>query len=143
MNDRIVHADKKLRKTVILALIALMIVGGLCHWYVAEDLRELQTLSKVDPEGAIAGFKKLLTVIAAVNGLISVVFTVYFFFVGHRTWQSGIYPPEGLRVIKDTVVRTGAQAKLMALVHFTVAAVILSTNFLIWRIYLFIDETLR
>ena len=47
--------------------------------------------------------------------LLLLVTGVYFIILARRTFKSGQYPPPGVRVIRDTRLRTGTQVKKIAL----------------------------
>jgi len=112
--DEIIPADKGLRnKTIILVIIivlAVMIVGPYLSGYLA-DLRQ-EGVER--PESA---YPKMITLMKWVLGSAALGITltgVYLLIIAFRSLKAGRYPPPGMKVIKDTRIKTGRQAKIMA-----------------------------
>ena len=115
MNQDIVPADKNLRKKFFiflgLSVIAVLIIVP----YFNEYIEQIKQAFKENPEVA---FKKSMFVLKASLGFVSLLLLmtgVYFIILARRTLRSGQYPPPGMRVIRDTRLRTGTQAKRAAI----------------------------
>jgi membrane protein implicated in regulation of membrane protease activity len=111
MNQDIVPADKNLRKKFFiflgLSVIAVLIIVP----YFNEYLEEIKQVFKENPEVA---FKKSMFVLKATLSFVSLLLVmtgIYLIVLARRTLKSGQYPPPGMRVIRDTRLRTGTQAK--------------------------------
>jgi NADH:ubiquinone oxidoreductase subunit 4 (subunit M) len=121
--DEIIPADKGLRKKTIIGIIlAAMILGPYLNGYLA-DLRQE---GEERPESA---YPKMITLMKWVLGSAAFLITltgVYLLVIAFRALKAGRYPPPGMKVIKDTRVKTGRQAKIMAyLLIFNSGAIIL------------------
>jgi hypothetical protein len=59
---------------------------------------------------------------------------VYFIILVRRTFESGQYPPPGMRVIRETRLRRGTQAKMagISLIIFSCILIVLTLFFLYW-----------
>jgi MFS family permease len=124
--EEIIPADKGLRKKAIILVIgivlAVMIVGPYLSGYLA-DLRQ-EGLER--PESA---YPKMITLVKWVLGSAALGITltgVYLLVIAFRALKAGRYPPPGMKVIKETRVKTGLQARIMAyLLIFNSGAIIL------------------
>jgi MFS family permease len=124
--DEIIPADKGLRnKTIILVIgvvLAAMILGPYLNGYLADLKQE----GEKRPELA---HPQLITLMKWVLGTAALGITlagVYLLVIAFRALKAGRYPPPGMKVIKDTRVKTGRQAKIMAyLLIFNSAAILL------------------
>ena len=69
----------------------------------------------VDPlEAAIERLERWTTVLGWIGGLSFVGIGLWMFALGWRINRAGQYPPPGMKVIRDTPIRTGPQARTMA-----------------------------
>ena len=87
-----------------------MILGPYLNGYLA-DLRQE---GEVRPELA---YPKMITLMKWVLGsaALGIILTgVYLLVIAFRALKVGRYPPPGMKVIKDTRVKTGRPAKIMA-----------------------------
>ena len=134
MNQDIVPADKNLRKKFFiflgLSVIAVLIIVPYFNGY----LEEIKQVFKENPEVA---FKKSMFVLKATLSFVSlllVVTGIYLMFLARKTLKSGQYPPPRMRVIRDTRLRTGTQAKVSAisLIVISCILIILAFFFLYW-----------
>jgi hypothetical protein len=83
--------------------------------YFNEYLEQIKQVFKENPELA---FKKSMFALKVSLGLVSFLLLmagVYFIILARRTFKSGQYPPPGMRVISNTRLRNGTQAKKAAL----------------------------
>lgn len=135
-----IQADKKLRKQVIIGILLFIPVGGILTHLILTDFEECMLLAQTDTELAISRFRDLLTILTVANGVISIAFAIYFISVATKIYQSGCYPPKGMRVIRDTRVLTGKEATTMAVFHIFIAILVLSSNVLMGYIYFILDK---
>ena len=139
--DEIIPADKGLRnKTIILVIIivlAVMIVGPYLSGYLA-DLRQ-EGVER--PELA---YPKIITLMKWVLGSAALLITLtgaYLLMIAFRSLKAGRYPPPGMKVIKDTRVKTGRPAKIMAyLLIFNSVAIILLIGLVLFLFMLMAEK---
>ena len=124
--DEIIPADKGLRKKTIILIIgivlAVMIVGPYLSGYLA-DLRQEGV------ERPKSAYPRMITLMKWVLGSAALGITLagaYLLIIAFRSLKAGRYPPPGMKVIRDTRIKTGRQAKIMAyLLIFNSGAIIL------------------
>ena len=134
MDQDMVRADKSLRKKLILFLILFTIIVILIEPTINRYIEEIKQTSEKDPELA---FKKSMVALKVSLGLVSFLLLmtgVYFIALARRTFKSGQYPPPGMRVIRDTRLRTGTQAKRAGiyLIALSCILIIFACFFLYW-----------
>ena len=134
MNQDIVPADKNLRKKFFISLGLLVIAVFIILPYFNEYLEQIKQVSKENPEVA---FKKSMFVLKATLSFVSLLLVmtgIYLMVLARRTLKSGQYPPPGMRVIRDTRLRTGTQAKVSAisLIVISCILIVLAFFFLYW-----------
>jgi hypothetical protein len=134
MNQDIVPADKNLRKKFFiflgLSVIAVLIIVPYFNGY----LEQIKQAFKENPEVA---FKKSMLVLKATLSFVSLLLVmteIYLIFLARRTLKSGQYPPLGMRVIRDTRLRTETQTKVSAisLIVISCILIVLAFFFLYW-----------
>ena len=134
MNQDIVPADKNLRKKFFiflgLSVIAVLIIVPYFNGY----LEQIKQAFKENPEVA---FKKSMFVLKATLGFVSfllVMTGIYSMSLARRTLKSGQYPPPGMRVIRDTRLRTGTQAKRAGILLIALSGILIifACFFLYW-----------
>ena len=134
MDQDMVWADKSLRKKLILFLILFTIIVILIEPTINRYIEEIKQTSEKDPELA---FKKSMVALKVSLGLVSFLLLmtgVYFIALVRRTFKSGQYSPPGMRVIRDTRLRTGTQAKRagISLIALSCIFIIFACFFLYW-----------
>jgi hypothetical protein len=124
MDGKIIRADRKLRKNLILFVTAALIMGLISIFYFQSFLQDLNALAKSDPEQALARALQLLHTVNIVNAIVLSLFALYFlqFFV--LTYGSAQYPPPGVRVFKDRKVILGKGARIRGVVGVAIALVL-------------------
>ena len=110
----IVPADKRLRRWTILTAVLLtaagLVVIGLLHG-------QLQAIEKQAAENLPAAKETaicLTTILAWSGGLGFVGMGAWLWWLGRRINRADRFPPPGMKVIKDTPVRTGVKARRLA-----------------------------
>ena len=139
MENQIIQADKKLRKQVLVGICIFILVSGLLIHMMLAYLQECKSLAETDAVMAISNISHLVTIITIANAFVSSVFALYVFSVATKVLKSGRFPPEGMKVIKDTRLLTGRKAKRMAMGHILIGIVLLSTNALMGYLHLILD----
>ena len=136
MDDEIIPADRKLRGRV-LWWGGVATLGGLIVLAMVYRLLDVPE----DPTDAVLQLAvdraiRLARVSAWVVGLSFVVMGLWFLRLGHLVRRSGRFPPPGMRVIKDTPVRTGTRARRIArLATVTGLASALFGAVAVWSLY--------
>jgi hypothetical protein len=113
-SDEIIPADKGLRKKTIIGAIGIVLAAMLLGPYLSGYLTELRQEGVERPELA---YPKMITLMKWVLGSAALLITLtgaYLLVIAFRALKAGRYPPPGMKVIKDTRVKTGRQAKIMA-----------------------------
>ncbi len=124
--EEIIPADKGLRKKAIILIIGIVLAAVILGPYIKGYLADLRQEGVERPESA---YPKMITLVKWVLGSAALGITltgVYLLVIAFRALKAGRYPPPGMKVIKDTRIKTGRQAKAMAyLLVFNSAAIIL------------------
>lgn len=136
----ILEADPAYRRKMVLALIVLAVLGGAALIITKSVLDGIEALAAVDPDAAIQKIKRLIVGIIAVNAVLSSVFGLYFVLLAVRVFRSGQFPPPGMKVIRDTLLRTGKKAKIAGAVLSGAAVLMLSTNLIVIYLYILVDN---
>ncbi len=134
MDTDLISADNALRKKFFLILVIVVLASIVLEPHLKAYMHQIDQLSKKDPELALEKTKLLLkwsmrVVFAALAGM-----GTYLILLARRTLRSGKYPPPGMRVIRDTRLRTGNQAKRAAvsLIFLASFLIVVAFFFLYW-----------
>ncbi len=125
MHQTIIPADKKLRKKIILFLVLVTIALILSESYFEDYLDQIEQQSEKDPDLA---FRKILFLFKLCVGVVSLLLLGmggYLIHLARRTSKSGQYPPPGMKVIRDTGVRTGDKAKSITTLMMVSSAILI------------------
>ena len=114
MKDEIIPADKKYRRLALVTAVLLTVLGllalGMLHAY----LGEVKKLAKEDLREAEEKMFRLVKIVLWVGGLSLVGMGGWFWRLGRRINLAGRFPVPGMKVVKDTRVRTGSEARALA-----------------------------
>ena len=129
MDTDLIPADKVLRKKVILFLLIVVLTALVLEPHFKAYMDQMSQLSKADPNLALEKTMLLLkwslrVVFAALVGM-----GAYLILLARRTLRAGRYPPPGMRVIRETRLRTGNQAKKAALSLIVLASLLIAVAF--------------
>ena len=136
----ILEADPAYRRKMVLALIVLAVLGGAALILTKSVLDGIEALAAVDPDAAIQKIKGLIVGIIAVNAVLSSVFGLWFVLLAVRVFRSGQFPPPGMKVVRDTPIRTGKKAKVAGAALSGAAVLVLSTNLIVIYLYILVDN---
>ena len=136
MNNEIVPADKKLRARTVLVAVLLGLLALVALWVFRGTLTELDELADRDLDAVVAKMTRVAAVVSLVGGLGLVGLGGWCWWLGHRIYRSGRFPPPGMKVMTDTPIRTGAKARAMANGLMVVATVsVVSGTAGMWQFY--------
>jgi MFS family permease len=113
-SDEIIPADKGLRKKTIILIIGIFLAAMILGTYLNGYLADLRLEGEERPELV---YPKLITLMKWFLGSAAIGITltgVYLLVIAFRTLKAGRYPPPGMKVIKDTRIKTGKPAKIRA-----------------------------
>lgn len=140
MNDSVMHADKKLRKQLLVLILLLIPAGLFLIQILSANVEDIKTLAATDIDQAVAKLRNLVTIFAVANAVFSVAFGLYAVSIAIRILKSEQFPPPGMRVIRDTRIRTGKKAKTMGMLMIFMAIILLSTNLISWYLHVLVDQ---
>jgi len=134
MDTDLIPADKVLRKKVILFLLVVILASIVLEPHFKAYMHQVSQLSKKDPELALEKTMLLLKWSLRLVFLSLLGMGVYLIVLARRTFRSGQYPPPGMRVIRDTRLRTGNQANRAAISLIVLASflIVAAFFFLYW-----------
>jgi len=114
MADEIIPGDKRHRRLTLVAALLLSLLGLLALGILCGYLGEIQKLAREDLRAAEQQALRLTAIVLWIGGLSLVGMGAWFWRLGRRINLAGRFPPPGMKVIKDTRVRSGAQARALA-----------------------------
>jgi hypothetical protein len=131
-----IPADKRLRKTAIIVL-SLIVVGLMASSpYLNSRLAEWREAAADQPEAALSRFSSLFQWLLGLTALLVSAASVYLIVIAVRVLKADRYPPPGLRVIRDTPLRTGRQARITAYVLMVNSVILILLVSLIFFLFL-------
>jgi hypothetical protein len=107
-----IPADHQLRRRSILLVVLAVVVGAVLLWVLHIRLERIQQTAEQDLVAAADGALRLVQICAWCGGLGFVGIGLWFGRLGWQIHASGQYPPPGMKVIKDTPLRTGPSAAI-------------------------------
>jgi hypothetical protein len=114
MEDEIIPGDKRHRRLTLVTALLLTFLGLLALGILCGYLGEIQRLAGEDLRAAEEKALRLTAIVLWVGGLGLVGMGAWFWRLGRRINLADRFPPPGMKVIKDTRVRTGAKARALA-----------------------------
>ena len=112
MECKIIPADKKHRRLAILAAVVITVLGLLAVGILQGHLGKIEKLAERNPRAAEQEVFRLAVIVLWVGGLVGM--GGWFWWLGRRINLGGRFPPAGMKVVKQTRVRTGAEARALA-----------------------------
>ncbi len=110
----VIHADKNQRKLALLAVVIILAGGAACLWWLDRRLDVIDRLAEDDLAAAAEQARTLVGTAVLFAGLSFVGVGLWLFQLGVRINRAGRFPPPGMKVVRDTVVRTGFPARVLA-----------------------------
>jgi uncharacterized membrane protein SpoIIM required for sporulation len=129
MDKDLIPADQVLRKKVILFLLIVVLTALVLEPHFKAYMDQMSQLSKEDPNLALEKTMLLLKWSLRSVFVALVAMGVYLILLARRTLRLGQYPPPGMRVIRETRLRTGNPAKRAALSLIVVASLLMVVAF--------------
>lgn len=114
MEDEIIPADKRHRRLALVAGVLMALVGLLLLAILYGHLHEIRKLATGNRPAAEQKLLGLAKVVGWAGGLSLAGMGVWFWRLGRRINRSARFPPPGMKVIRDTRLRTGASARARA-----------------------------
>jgi cytochrome bd-type quinol oxidase subunit 2 len=144
MRQTIIPADKKLRKKIILFLVLIAVALILSESYFKGYLERIEEESQKNPDLA---FRKILFLFKLCVGVVSLLLVGmggYLILLARRISKSGQYPPPGMKVIRETRIRTGDEAKSIRTLMVVSSVILIVFGFLFlyfpWALEKFLME---
>jgi hypothetical protein len=114
MEDEIIPGDKRQRRLTLVTALLSLLLGLLALTILCRYLGEIRSLAQDDLQAAEEKVLRLAAIVLGLGGLCLVGMGVWFWWLGRRVNLANRFPPPGMKVIKDTRVRTGAKARAVA-----------------------------
>ena len=115
MSQEIVPADKTQRRLVLLAALVAVAAAAVLIGVLKQ---QADTLGETPDDGlhqAAAGAVRLTAIFSSVGTAGFAGMGLWFWWLGRKIVRAGRYPPPGMKVVRDTPVRTGAAAGRLAI----------------------------
>jgi hypothetical protein len=136
MNQDIVPADKEFRKRFIIFLVLIVIVFAVTILSMKSYLDQMAQLTRENPDLAAKKAMFLLKWWMGLGSLPILGLAVYQILLARRVLKSGQFPPPGMKVVRDTKIKTGGKAKKVALSLIVLSSIIIViTLFLVYWPY--------
>lgn len=110
MDDQILSADPRYRRTILLLAVILVLVGGGIIFWFQGMIDEIVALAETDPTTAVRRTHRVFKVLMGFLGFSLVAFAVYLIQLGVRVLRSEQLPPPGTRVVRDVRIQSGRPA---------------------------------
>ncbi|MBI5585661.1 MAG: hypothetical protein HY892_17765 [Deltaproteobacteria bacterium] len=143
MPEEMIPADKKLRKTTIILLIVFVLGLMLLSPFLNSRLAEWKQTAAGNPETAFRQFSSLFRWLLGITALLVSAASVYLIVIALRVLKADRYPPPGLKVIRDTRLRTGRPAKITAYVLMVNSVILIVLVSLIFFLFARMAERMR
>jgi hypothetical protein len=136
MIQDIVPADKEYRKRFIFFLVLIVIVFAVTILSIKSYLDQMAQLTRENPNLAAEKVMFLLKWWMGLGSLPILGLAVYQILLARRVLKSGQFPPPGMKVVRDTKIKTGGKAKKVALSLIVLSSIIVViTLFLVYWPY--------
>ena len=144
MNQDIIPADKEFRKRFIIFLVLIVIVFVISILSMKSYLDQMAQLTRGNPDLAVKKVMVLLKWWLGLGSLPILGLAVYQILLARRVLKSGQFPPPGMKVVRDTRMRTGGKAKKAAITLIVLSSVVMAiTLFLVYWPYAFEKKLIK
>ena len=137
--NQVLIADKKLRRRVLSLAIILCMLSLAAIYAVEQFLQDIQELAKESPEEAFEQVGAFLRVFLAAASFSLILISGWITRFSLKALQAEQFPTPATRVIRDTRITDGAQARRKAILGFVLAAILAVCSILLpwkgWSIY--------
>ncbi len=132
--EDIVYADKSYRKKIVIALILSALAGTILLHYTKEYIDHVSRGQSLDHQyQAIEHMMSLIKVMKVAALTVFAIAGIYWISLGYRILKYNRFPPPGMKVVRDTKMRKGSSAKMMAYGLFAGAVLLLTLpNITFW-----------
>jgi hypothetical protein len=113
-SESIVRADNRVRMLALGVFVAATVLGLVAMRWITERIAALERLVPVDSERALEGTIELLWWLTGLAAGMALVVALIVAQKSRAIRRADRYPVPGARVLRDTVVRTGAEARRIA-----------------------------
>ncbi len=113
-NDRMARADPQARRLAAVVAVVMLAVGGVLLWLLEARLRDIRKLVEENPAAAAEQALQIAAWVAWAGGAGLVGLGVWLWRLGRRINRTGRYPPPGMKLVRNTRIRTGRQARNLA-----------------------------
>ncbi len=131
MSPEIQSADPRLRIRLLVLLALAAALGAAGILYLDSYLTELHTLVLREPGEAVAKTRRAVLALLALVATGGVLFSLYLGRISWRTLSSERYPPPGTRVINDTRIHHGRQARRRGQAGLALSALTILLTFMV------------
>jgi hypothetical protein len=107
----------------VIAWLVAATLGTVAVWWLSSYIESLTELGRTDREAAAALFKSRVLPALWIVALVSVAAGGLLARHGLQVLRTGRFPPDGARVVRDTVQRTGGAARIAGMVLAVAGAV--------------------
>jgi hypothetical protein len=107
-----IAADAGAKRLAVIVWLVAAILGTVAVWWLSSYIESLTELGRTDREAAATLFKSRVLPALCVVALISLAAGGVLARHGVTVLRSGRFPPDGARVVRDTVQRTGGAARI-------------------------------
>jgi ABC-type Fe3+ transport system permease subunit len=131
MSGPVVRADPVLRRHVgvAVAVVAAAVLGGFIGVGVWRD--SLEALGRESPSAAAEQAERGLRVATIGIGALALICALYVYRLARRVRDEGRWPPQGMRVIRDTRVIAGQAARRLGVLGMVMAGLLVALGLLI------------
>jgi hypothetical protein len=131
MNPVIVPADKEYRKRFIIFLVLIVMVFVVTILSMKSYLDQMAQLRRENPDLAVEKVLVLLKWWMGLGSLPILGLAVYQILLARRVLKSGQFPPPGMKVVRDTKIRTGGKARKVACSLIVLSSIIVMITLLL------------
>lgn len=112
--QHVARADPQARRLAAITAGVMLLIGSVLLWLLAGRLRAIRKLVEQNPVAAAQQAMQIAAWVAWAGGAGLVGLGAWLWRLGRRINRTGRYPPPGMRVLRDTRLRTGREARNLA-----------------------------